>query len=186
MPKESTQSKTSRAEQVSGEGLLSTVLLASSIARKAHAGQFRRDGITPYVNHPEAVAKSLEGENPDVIATAWLHDVLEDTEVTISELKNAGIPVRVIEAVALLTRWDGQSYADYLHWVSQDEIASKVKVADILHNLSDAPTEKQVAKYSKALLILGANVRVDAPAVASLNSTRDVIAGCIARLVRCL
>lgn len=131
-----------------------SVLLASSIARAAHAGQFRRDGVTPYITHPEAVAKSLEGENPDVIAAAWLHDVLEDTEVTISELKNAGIPVRVIEAVALLTRWDGQSYEDYLHWITQDEIARKVKVADIQHNLSDAPTEKQIAKYGKALLIL--------------------------------
>jgi len=124
--------------------LSTSVLLASSIARAAHAGQFRRDGVTPYITHPEAVAKSLEGENPDVIAAAWLHDVLEDTEVTISELKNAGIPVR----------WDGQSYEDYLHWITQDEIARKVKVADIQHNLSDAPTEKQIAKYGKALLIL--------------------------------
>ena len=128
--------------------------LASSIARTAHEGQFRRDGITPYITHPEAVAKSLEGEHPDVIAAAWLHDVLEDTDVSISDLKRAGIPVRVIEAVALLTRWDDQSYEDYLQCVAQDEIARKVKLADIRHNLSDAPTEKQIAKYGKALLIL--------------------------------
>jgi (p)ppGpp synthase/HD superfamily hydrolase len=129
-------------------------LLASSIARKAHDGQFRRDGTTPYITHPEAVAKSLEGENPDVIATAWLHDVLEDTDVTIQELKHKGIPVRVIESVEVLTRRDGQSYDDYIHWVSQDIIARKVKIADIRHNLSDAPTEKQIAKYGKAFLIL--------------------------------
>lgn len=133
---------------------MSTVLLASSIARKAHDGQFRRDKTTPYITHPEAVAWSLGNEDPDVIAAAWLHDVLEDTEVTISELKHAGIPVRVIEAVALLTRWDEQSYEDYLFWVSQNEIALKVKIADIHHNLSDAPTKKQIAKYQKALLIL--------------------------------
>jgi len=108
-----------------GSGCSSHVLLASSIARKAHAGQFRRDGITPYISHPEAVAKSLEGEHPDVIAAAWLHDVLEDTDVTISELKHAGIPVHVIDAVELLTRDDGQPYEDYLHWIAQDEIARK-------------------------------------------------------------
>lgn len=128
----------------------------------AHEGQFRRDGITPYITHPEAVAKSLEGEHPDVIAAAWLHDVLEDTAVGFSDLNNAGIPVQVIEAVALLTRWDGQHYEEYLQWITQDEIARKVKIADIRHNLSDAPTEKQIAKYGKALLIL-ANAQGDAP-----------------------
>jgi (p)ppGpp synthase/HD superfamily hydrolase len=150
-----------KSNSPAGSDCSSHVLLASSIARKAHEGQFRRDGITPYITHPEAVAKSLEGEHPDVIAATWLHDVLEDTEVTISELKNAGIPVRVIEAVALLTRWDGQPYEEYLQWITQDEIARKVKIADIRHNLSDAPTEKQIAKYGKALLIL-ANASVEA------------------------
>ena len=55
--------------------------IAKEIATNAHKGLFRRDGITPYITHPEAVAASLEGEHPDVIATAWLHDVLEDTDV---------------------------------------------------------------------------------------------------------
>jgi (p)ppGpp synthase/HD superfamily hydrolase len=144
-------------------GVARIVLLASSIAIKAHEGQFRRNGITPYIAHPKAVAESLEGESPEVIATAWLHDVLEDTDVTISEIKHAGIPVRVIEAVGTLTRWDGLSYEDYLHWITQDEIARKVKIADIRHNLSDSPTEKQVAKYEKALLIL-ANAQAHTPA----------------------
>jgi (p)ppGpp synthase/HD superfamily hydrolase len=137
-----------------GSGCSSHVLLASSIARKAHDGQFRRDGITPYITHPEAVAQSLDGEHPDVIAAAWLHDVLEDTQTSVVHLKNAGIPWQVIDAVELLTRDDGQPYEDYLHWITQDEIARKVKIADIRHNLSDAPTEKQIAKYGKALQYL--------------------------------
>jgi (p)ppGpp synthase/HD superfamily hydrolase len=135
-----------------------TVLLASSIARKAHDGQFRRDGITPYISHPEAVAKSLEGEHPDVIATAWLHDVLEDTKTSVTNIKNAGIPLRVIDAVERLARNDEQSYEDYLNKITQDEIARKVKIADIMHNLSDAPTEKQIAKYEKALIVLTNNL----------------------------
>lgn len=143
-----------KSNSPAGSGCSSHVLLASSIARKAHDGQFRRDGITPYITHPEAVAKSLEGEHPYVIAAAWLHDVLEDTQTSVVHLKNAGIPWQVIDAVELLTRDDGQPYEDYLHWIAQDEIARKVKIADIRHNLSDAPTKKQIAKYGKALLIL--------------------------------
>ena len=151
-----TDSKPSQplAEEKDLVGVASHALLASSIARKAHDGQFRRDGVTPYITHPEAVAKSLEGEHSDVIAAAWLHDVIEDTDTTFSDLKSAGIPIRVIEAVALLTRWDDQPYEDYLHFVAQDEIAKKVKIADIQHNLSDSPTAKQVEKYGKALQYL--------------------------------
>lgn len=132
-------------------------LLAESLARKAHEGHFRRDGVTPYITHPEAVAKSLFGESDDVIAAAWLHDVLEDTDVTQDALKKAGIPWWVIDSVWLLTRDEGESYDEYLHWIMQDEIARKVKVADIKHNLSDAPSEKQIVKYQKALSLL-ANV----------------------------
>ena len=163
-------------------GVASLVLLASSIARKAHADQFRRDGVTPYITHPEAVAESLTGEHPDVIAAAWLHDVLEDTEVTTAELKGAGIPWQVMDAVLLLTRGKGQPYEDYLRWITQDEIALKVKIADIRHNLSDAPTEKQVAKYEIALGLL-ANVQAIHGGVGSPNLKRDVTRRWMSRLV---
>jgi (p)ppGpp synthase/HD superfamily hydrolase len=163
-------------QQDGGLTLSTSDLLASSIARKAHDGQFRRDGITPYITHPESVAKSLEGEHPDVIAAAWLHDVLEDTQTSVVHLKNAGIPWQVIDAVELLTRDEGQPYEDYLHWISQDEIARKVKIADIRHNLSDAPTEKQKVKYAKALLIL-ANADVELPPNGSSESKKGVVGG---------
>jgi hypothetical protein len=130
--------------------------LARSIATKAHEGQFRRDGVTPYIAHPRAVAMrlSLEGHDRATIEAGWLHDVLEDTEVTISELKRAGISERVIEAVVLLTRRDNQSYEDYLKGVASSPVARLVKLADIHHNMSDAPTDKQVVKYTKALAYL--------------------------------
>lgn len=128
--------------------------IAERIARKAHDGQFRRDGVKPYITHPEAVAKSLEGEHSYVVATAWLHDVIEDTDTTLDDLTNAGIPWQVIESVELLTREKDQPCEDYLHFVSQSEIARKVKIADINHNLSDSPTKKQKEKYAIALSIL--------------------------------
>lgn len=140
-----------------GSGCSSHVLLASSIARKAHYGQFRRDGITPYITHPEAVAESLEGEHPDVIAAAWLHDVLEDTDTTMQDLLLSGLPGSVVEAVVSLTKKRGDTYEAYLWRVGMNEIARKVKTADIQHNLSDSPTERQIAKYRNALQYLANN-----------------------------
>lgn len=130
--------------------------MAESVAREAHHGQKRRDGITPYITHPEAVAKSLAGESPAVIAAAWLHDVLEDTHITAEGLAKSGISPEVIEAVEILTREDGQLYRDFIDEIvtSQNEIARKVKIADIKHNLSCTPTDVQREKYTKALAIL--------------------------------
>lgn len=128
--------------------------LASVFAAKAHDGQKRRDGQTAYIMHPQAVAYKLRHEADEVVMTAWLHDVLEDTAETPETMRAAGIPERVIEAVRVLTKTDGVSYREYLERVKADEIARKVKVADMLHNLSDAPSERQIVKYAKGLLVL--------------------------------
>lgn len=128
--------------------------ISKQVASRAHSGQHRRDGWTPYINHPAAVAGKLAGESVVVIATAWLHDVLEDTAETPETLRAAGLPDSVIHAVEVLTKTEGVSYGEYLSGVRQNWIARKVKVADMLHNLSDAPTERQIIKYAKGLLLL--------------------------------
>ena len=125
-----------------------------ALATWAHSYQYRRDGVTPYINHPKAVADSLAGESDQVIAAALLHDVLEDTKLTEQDLRELDIDDAVIEAVKLLTKGDDQPYEEYLQKILTNEIALKVKLADIKNNLSDSPTAKQVAKYSKALQIL--------------------------------
>lgn len=127
---------------------------AMLIAVMAHKGQFRRDGVTPYIEHPKAVVEKLASESDAVQAAAWLHDVLEDTPVTTGELRGVGIIPEVIEAVELLTKRKGVGYTDYLAGVRGNEIARKVKIADMLHNLSDGPTERQIVKYAKGLLYL--------------------------------
>lgn len=104
--------------------------------------------------HPQAVAYKLRHEGDEVVMTAWLHDVLEDTAETPDTMRAAGIPERVIDAVRVLTKADGVSYREYLERVKADEIARKVKVADMLHNLSDSPTERQIVKYARGLLTL--------------------------------
>jgi (p)ppGpp synthase/HD superfamily hydrolase len=126
---------------------------AEEIARRAHAGQFRRDGLTPYIIHPAGVVAKV-GDCETRRAVAWLHDVLEDTAETPASLAAAGMPSEVIDAVLCLTRQPEVSYDDYLTGVCRNPVARAVKVADMLHNLSDHPSTKQIRKYAAALLQL--------------------------------
>ena len=129
------------------------VRLAEEVARTAHAGQFRRDGVRPYVVHPEAVASRV-GDDPQALAVAWLHDVLEDTAVTEDDLRADGFPAAVVDAVAALTKREGVSYDAYLRGVAALPLARAVKVADMLSNLADDPTDRQIVKYARGLLVL--------------------------------
>jgi (p)ppGpp synthase/HD superfamily hydrolase len=127
--------------------------IAREVATDAHAGQFRRDGVTPYIRHPEAVATRVQGD-ATAEAAAWLHDVLEDTDFTADDLASRGVPSDVIEIVRLLTHTNGISYERYLSAIAAHPIAKRVKVADMITNLSDRPTDRQIVKYARGLLTL--------------------------------
>lgn len=126
--------------------------IAESIARKAHSGQFRRDGVTPYITHPEAVAAMFTDDT--LKAIAWLHDVVEDTEYGFVDLANEGVDDDVIDALVNLTHDKGEDYWSYVNGVSVHRQATLVKLADIFHNLSSNPTDKQKRKYADAVKIL--------------------------------
>ena len=128
--------------------------IAIAIATKSHQGQFRRDGVTPYITHPEAVANAFPTKCEGLKAVAWLHDVLEDTNTTEEDLLQAGISLWVVQAVQYLTKTPGEDYLAYLARVKASGIAADVKVQDILHNLGDDPSPKQVKKYAIALKFL--------------------------------
>lgn len=127
--------------------------LARTIATQAHDGQFRRDGVTPYIKHPAAVA-SRAPKAPASQAAAWLHDVLEDTELSRDDLIAQGIPEDVVVAVEALTKQDDLSYEENLQRVAANELARGVKIADMLSNLADSPTKNQIRKYAHGLLRL--------------------------------
>jgi len=129
------------------------VTRAAELARTAHAGQFRRDGVTPYIRHPEAVAARVAGD-PVAEATAWLHDVLEDTDTTVENLRERQIPEEVIACVLALTNKGDIGYERYLDRIRASPVAKKVKIADMLANLSDHPSDRQIVKYAKGLLVL--------------------------------
>jgi (p)ppGpp synthase/HD superfamily hydrolase len=126
---------------------------AYHFAKKKHEGQFRRDGVTPYFKHIGDVYLRVD-DDEDLGVIALLHDVFEDTDATEADLFNLGFSFKQVQAVKVLTKKKGQSYKDYLEGVKQNELAKKVKIADMLANLSDKPTEKQIKKYALGLVYL--------------------------------
>ena len=125
---------------------------AREFATKKHSGQYRRDGVTPYIVHPEKVA-SMFDDNSTKKIVALLHDTIEDTDTTyeeISELFGQGIADDVI---TLTHNWD-ETYDEYINKVKKSIFCTEIKIADIVCNLSDNPTEKQIKKYYKTLVRL--------------------------------
>lgn len=131
---------------------------ARRLAEAAHDGHYRRDGVTPYATHLAMVAHRV-ADDSTATAVAWLHDVLEDTDRTAMDLLESGIPQEVVDRVALLTKLKGMDYEVYLERVKADPIARRVKIADMLSNLSDNPTERQILKYARGLQVLLGDVK---------------------------
>jgi hypothetical protein len=139
---------------------MNTIEKAKDVATWAHSGQFRLGGM-PYITHPEAVANMLmnAGESEEVVATAWLHDVVEDTQVTLEDLRAHGFPESVVMAVEVITKVKGEWYYDYLDRVLSNVIATKVKTVDMMHNLGglfgsgidESLRKKNIAKYANGL-----------------------------------
>lgn len=104
---------------------------AYEVARIAHRGQFDKAGVD-YIEHPKAVASFVKTDAEKIVA--YLHDVIEDTDLTIADLRKHGFPENVLIAVDILTKKDGQSYQSYLEEVKRIELARIVKLADLKHN----------------------------------------------------
>lgn len=120
------------------------------LATKAHAGQVDKAG-KPYLLHPIAVADMLKAEEEKIVAL--LHDVVEDTSLTLIDLRNEGFPDRIVEAVDAITKRSGFSYEEYLQRVKQNPLALAVKIADMTHNMDLSrianPTQKDYARVEK-------------------------------------
>jgi (p)ppGpp synthase/HD superfamily hydrolase len=141
---------------------------AMHIANEAHAGQRRADGL-PYITHPAWVAGKVSQCGVDFEVCAWLHDVIEDTDLTMRDLRAGGISGTQSAALVLLTHWDAVPYMAYIQKIARarnglpgGHIAYWVKRADIAHNmgtLNHVPDERRRermrTKYTHALACLG-------------------------------
>lgn len=128
------------------------------ISFNAHKEQLDKNGM-PYVYHPFHVAEQMKDEY--TVCTALLHDVVEDTDITLEDLRAEGFPEEVIEAVGLMTHKKGVPYFDYVREIKNNPIAYAVKLADLEHNMDitrfdhiDEKILERLEKYTKAMQIL--------------------------------
>ncbi len=120
---------THHAELPAGEG---ANLRARTLATKAHRGQFDK-ADRPYVEHPERVVGYLVNPTADEVVVAWMHDVVEDTAVTLQQVEEEFGPT-VAAAVNAITRRPEEAGSDYYARVKANPIALTVKCADLADN----------------------------------------------------
>ena len=131
---------------------------AMKIAFEAHKNQVDKSGM-PYVFHPFHLAEQMTDEYS--VCAALLHDVAEDSDITLEQLGSEGFPDEVIEAVRLLTHEKSVPYLEYVGALKHNAIAVSVKLADIHHNsdlsrldIVDENAMRRAEKYSAALKLL--------------------------------
>ncbi|MEK4427722.1 HD domain-containing protein [Paenibacillus sp. FSL M7-0802] len=127
---------------------------AISIAATMHNGQVDKGG-NPYILHPLRIMMKMQSNEEQIVAV--LHDILEDTTMTEEKLSE-DFTSQIIDAVIALTRQENESYMDFIRRCKQNELARKVKIADIEDNMDlsriEQPTKKdyeRIKKYEKAL-----------------------------------
>ena len=102
------------------------------IATQAHTGQKDRYG-KPYILHPIRLMMKVYSEQEKVVAI--LHDVVEDSDLTLEDLLREGFSAEIITAVDCITKRNNEPYMDYIERVRSNRIARKVKLADLKDNM---------------------------------------------------
>lgn len=130
---------------------------ALEFAKKKHEGQLRDEGV-PYFEHIRAVMEILIHEantfDDTILTIAALHDVIEDTDCTYNDIKEA-FGENVANAVNLLTRKKGQPFDEYAKAIFENNefpYVRKIKLADRLHNLRTLPNTRNPQKIVKKVL----------------------------------
>ena len=105
--------------------------VALKLCFEAHKDQIDKSDM-PYVFHPFHLAEQMTDENTTIVAL--LHDVIEDTDHTLDDLRSLGFGEQILEAIALMTHDDAVPYMDYVAAIKSNPIAKAVKLADLRHN----------------------------------------------------
>jgi (p)ppGpp synthase/HD superfamily hydrolase len=137
-----------------------TIEDALAVAIEAHRGQwYPAPEPEPFILHPLRVTLGVSSGMARIVAL--LHDVVEDSPLTLDDLAERGFDRSVLIAVDCLSRRSGESYADYIERVLTDDLACEVKLSDLADNLSNnrvlpATTETlaRIERYEDALRVL--------------------------------
>ena len=131
---------------------------ALSIAVAAHAGQTDKGGDN-YILHPLRLMMKFEEEDLRIVAI--LHDVIEDSSLSVGDLKEIGFPQDIVEAIDALTKRKGEQYEDFILRIKFNGMAKRVKIEDIKDNMNllripnvDEVDLARVKKYHHALKVL--------------------------------
>lgn len=124
------------------------------IAYNAHLNQVDKSGM-PYIFHPIYIAERMDDEESTIVAL--LHDTIEDSDLTICDLKMEGFSESVIEALECLTHDKNIQYEEYIQRIKVNPLAKKVKKVDLEHNsllerleIVDESVMNRLKKYEKA------------------------------------
>ncbi len=157
---------------------------ARKLAYRVHKEQ-KRWGGEPFITHPKGVVEKLrdrdifvagfddldpalkkyvpcsltEDQKQDYYIVGWLHDVVEDTSITLGGLLDRGFDYHIVRAVDAITRRDTEDYREYILRVKENRIAQQVKIADIEHNLesfNQKNNKSRADKYKLAIEVLKA------------------------------
>lgn len=135
---------------------------AINIAVTNHYGQKDKAGA-PYILHPLRIMSKFKDK--ECIIVAALHDVVEDTSVTLDDLLSCGFSADIVDAIDAITKRRRESYTKFIERASKNKIARLVKIADLEDNMdlsrlkivTDKDNERLV-KYRDALRFLQLNV----------------------------
>lgn len=133
---------------------------AINIAIEAHKGQVDKIGCD-YIYHPLRVMYKCDSIEEKIVAI--LHDVIEDTDITLNDLSEKGFPKKILNSLDAISRRSEEKYFEYIERVKKDKISRNVKLADLsdninpirLNKIEDKKSVKSLSKrYNKAIKIL--------------------------------
>ena len=135
---------------------------AMKIAYEAHKEQVDKSGI-PYIYHPIHLAEQMQDES--TVCVALLHDVAEDTDITLDDLHREGFGKEIMDALELMTHDENVPYMEYIRRIKDNPVAKEVKLADLAHNSDltrldnvDEYALRRVEKYRQAIDILNGKI----------------------------
>ena len=131
---------------------MSNLVVAISLAVNAHAHQKDLCG-EPYIMHSIRVMTRMDTDEEKMVAI--MHDVVEDTDVSLDFLRTLGFSDAVVHSVDCITKREDEKYHEYVERVASDEISKKVKIADIEDNMDidripsweDRDTDRNIKYY---------------------------------------
>ena len=144
---------------------MSTLERAIAMAATAHAGQLDKAG-QPYILHPMRVMLSVRTLEERIVAV--LHDVVEDTSISVEALRSEGFTEIVLSAIESVTKREGEDYSAFVLRAAANPIGRPVKLADLADNCdlsrlsNPGPDDyERVRKYRAAIETIAALSRGD-------------------------